>query len=200
MKLYYAPSSPYVRKVMAVAITLDLDRQITLIPVKPFESPAELLAVNPLSRIPCLVTDDGVSLFDSPVICEYLDSTGDAAELFPPPGPARWRALKQQAMADGILDAAVLRRMESLKPQDAARDALMERQRNVVVRALDVFEADLPHRSIDIGTISLACALGYLDFRFAHEPWRDTHPHLAAWCSAFATNPGIARTVPRDAV
>jgi glutathione S-transferase len=199
MKLYYAPSSPYVRKVMAAAITLDLDRQIALIPVKPFESPAELLAVNPLSRIPCLITSDGAALFDSPVICEYLDSLDGPAVLFPPAGRARWRALKQQAMADGILDAAVARRMESTKPREAARDAFMARQHAAVTRTLAVLEADVPHCTIDIGTISIACALGYLDFRFAHEPWRDAHPRLAAWCAAFAENPGIARTTPRDA-
>ncbi len=200
MKLFYAPSSPYVRKVLACAIALDLDRQIELVPVKPFESPAELLAVNPLSRIPCLVTSDGAALFDSPVICEYLDSIDGPAILFPPVGRARWRALKQQAMADGILDAAVARRMESLRPQEAARDAFMARQQAAVVRTLAVLESDPPHRTVDIGTISIACALGYLDFRFAHEPWRDTHPRLAAWCAGFAENPCIARTTPRDAV
>ncbi len=197
MKLYYAPASPYARKVRACAITREIDRQLTLVEVNPHQSPAELLAGNPLSKVPCLLTADGVALFDSPVICEYLDSVADGVtSLFPPHGGPRWRALKQQAMADGIMDAAILRRMESARPEEAARMAVMERQAAAVNRTLAELERDLPHKAVDIGTISVACALGYLDFRFAHEPWRPANPRLAAWFAAFADNPGIARTAP----
>ena len=94
MKLYYAPASPYARKVRACAITREIDRQLTLVEVNPHQSPAELLAGNPLSKVPCLLTADGVALFDSPVICEYLDSVADGVtSLFPPHGGPRWRAL-----------------------------------------------------------------------------------------------------------
>ena len=194
MKLFHSPGSPYVRKVMATAIACGIEAQITLIPTNPHDSPAELLAMNPLSRIPCLVTEDGVGLFDSPVICEYLDATANGA-LFPT-GAARWRALKLQAIGDGIMDAAVARRGESARPPEPARTAMMQRNAAVVSRALDVLEADPPANHLDIGTIAVACALGYLDFRFAAEPWRDTHPKLAAWYAAMATRPELTRTVP----
>jgi glutathione S-transferase len=101
-------------------------------------------------------------------------------------------------MGDGILDAAVLWRGEMSKPEDAGRAALIARQRAAIDRTLSALEADPPHRHIDIGSITVACALGYLDFRFATRPWREKHPKLAAWFEAFAQNPGIAQTVPKD--
>jgi glutathione S-transferase len=196
VKLYYSPTSPYVRKVMACAITRGLEGRIEKLPTNPHESPAALVADNPLSKVPCLVTDDGLALFDSPVICEYLDSLGDAAPLFPAQGAARWRALKLQAAADGILDAAVGTRGEMAKPKEAARDVWMARQKGIVARAVSQLEADPPHKALDIGSIAVACALGYLDFRFADDGWRAGSARLAAWYEAFAKNPGIALTVP----
>jgi glutathione S-transferase len=198
MKLYYAGTSPFVRKVMACAIARGLDQEIMAMPTRLQDSPPDLLADNPLGKVPCLITDDGLALFDSPVICEYLDTRGDALPLFPAHGAARWRALKQQALGDGILDAAVARRGETTRPKEAARDALMGRYRGVVERGLAALEADPPHKLVDIGSITVACALGYLDFRFAAEPWRAGHPKLAAWFEAFAQEPAITRTTPRE--
>ena len=199
MRLFHSPTSPYVRKVMACAIEREIDPQIELLPTNPHASPPELLAHNPLSKVPCLVTEDGFALFDSPVICEYLDSIGDALPMFPRPGSAlRWQALKLQALGDGILDAAVGRRGEQAKPRDAGREAWMARQKAAIDRSLDLLESELPHKAADIGTIAIACALGYLDFRFAHEPWREGRPGMAGWFEIFAENPGIARTLPKD--
>lgn len=196
MKLHHSPTSPYVRKVMACAIALRIDNRIELVPTNPHLSTADLLVHNPLSKIPCLVTDDGLALFDSPVICEFLDSIGDALGLFPEPGAMRWRALKLQAIGDGIMDAAVGRRGEQTKPQEAARDLAMERQQSAVARALAALETEPPLRTLDIGSITVACALGYLDFRFAAEPWRPGHPKLAAWFETIANDPAITRTAP----
>jgi glutathione S-transferase len=198
MNLYFVGTSPFVRKVMACAIARGVDQQITALPTRLQDSPPDLLADNPLGKVPCLITDDGLALFDSPVICEYLDTLGDAATLFPEHGAARWRARKQQALGDGILDAAVARRGETTRPKEAARDALMARYRGVVERSLAALEADPPHKLVDIGSITVACALGYLDFRFAAEPWRPGHPKLAAWFEAFSQEPAIARTTPRE--
>ena len=198
MKLYYSAASPFVRKVMACAVTRGLDKQIETVRTNPHESAAGFVADNPLSKVPCLVTEDGLALFDSRVICEYLDSLGDALPLFPTHGAARWRALKQQAMGDGIMDAAVARRGELARPTEPARTALMTRFKTVVARTVGALEADPPHRLVDIGSITVACALGYLDFRYAAEPWRPEHPKLAAWFEAFAQNPGMAQTVPHD--
>ncbi len=196
VKLFYSATSPYVRKVMACAITRGIDGQIERIPADPWTSPPELLAANPLSKVPCLVAPDGYALFDSPVICEYLDTVGDVIPLVPSHGAARWRALKLQALADGVLDAAILRRREMMRPREPDRDAGMARQRALVARSLDTLESDPPARHVDVGGIAVACALGYLDFRFADEPWRGTHPKLAAWFAEFGTEPGLARTMP----
>jgi glutathione S-transferase len=198
VKLFYAPTSPYVRKVMACAIARGLADRFKLIPCNPHASPPELLASNPTSKVPCLVTDDGLALFDSPVICEYLDTRGEALPLFPEHGALRWRALKFQAMGDGILDAAVPCRGELGRPREAARDAAIARFKAAMSRTVDALEADPPHRLVDIGSIAVACALGYLDFRFPSDPWRDGHPKLTAWYAAFSQEPCIADTAPRE--
>ncbi|MBS0643183.1 MAG: glutathione S-transferase N-terminal domain-containing protein [Acetobacteraceae bacterium] len=196
MKLYYSATSPYVRKVMACAIIRGLDARIEQVPTLPAELPADLLAANPLSKVPTLVTDDGVSLFGSQLICEYLDSLGEALPLFPPSGAARWRALKYQSLGDGILDAAVPCRGEMGKPREDARDAMIARYKALMARTVDTLEADPPHRSVDIGSITVACALGYLDFRYAADAWRNGHPKLAAWYDSFSRNKGILETAP----
>ena len=195
MKLFHAAASPYARKVVAVAIAAGIDHQVTLVTTNPHTSPPELLAANPLSRIPCLLTEDGLALFDSPVICEYLDNVGGGA-LFPPPGPARWRALKHQAIGDGIMDAAVARRMDQARPAEEARTTLMTRNATAVTRALDLLETEPPADHLDIGTIAIACALGYLDFRFAEEDWRTARPKLAAWAEKMNARPELSETKP----
>lgn len=196
MKLYHSPTSPYVRKVMACAIIRGLDGRVEKHGSNPHASPADLVADNPLSKVPCLVTDDGLSLFGSQLICEYLDSLGEELPLFPAHGAPRWRALKLQSLGDGILDAAVPCRGEQGKPQEAARDAQIARYKAAMSRAVDTLEADPPHKHVDIGSITVACALGYLDFRFGSDPWRDGHPKLAAWYEAFSKNKGLAETAP----
>ena len=195
MKLYYSATSPYVRKVVACALACGLSDQITRIETNPHVSPPDLLAANPLSKVPCLVTQDGFALFDSPVICEYLDAVG-AGSLFPPPGPARWRALRFQAIGDGIMDAAVLRRMDMGRPSEAARDGVMTRNRGAVERALDLLQSDPPANHLDIGSISVACALGYLDLRFAADGWRDGRGKLAQWHAEMLERPEIAESAP----
>jgi glutathione S-transferase len=197
MKLFYSPTSPFVRKVVACAITRGLDSRIERIPTEAHASQPALLAVNPLSKVPALLTEDGVALFDSPLICEYLDTVGDEPPLFPAHGANRWAALRFQALADGMMDAAVMARGETLRPQEAARQANIERQMVAVARALALLEEHPPSDGLpDIGGISVACALGYLDFRYAADAWRAHHPRLAHWFAAFSALPGIADTAP----
>jgi glutathione S-transferase len=195
MKLHYSPTSPYVRKVAACAIACGLHGRITRIETNPHMSPPGLLDDNPLSKVPCLVTSDGLALFGSPVICEYLDAVGEGT-LFPPAGPLRWRALKLQAIGDGIMDAAVMRRMEQGRPAEDARTANMARQAAAVARSLDLLQAAPPPDHLDIGTITVACALGYLDLRFADDAWREGRPALAAWYAEMQKRPEIAETGP----
>jgi len=197
MKLHYSPASPFARKVLACAIARGIDNRITTVATDPHGSPEELLKSNPLSKIPCLITDDGYAIYDSPVICEYLDTIGEANALFPTSGTHRWiRISVMHALADGIMDAAVARRMRFGKPMDATREAFLARQKAAVDRGLAALEAAPPQGLADIGAIAVGCALGYLDFRFANEPWRETHPKLAAWLAEVSALPPMARTAP----
>ncbi|MDI3305491.1 MAG: glutathione S-transferase family protein [Acetobacteraceae bacterium] len=198
MKLHYSATSPYVRKVMACAIARGLEGRIEKVATNPHVSPPELLADNPLSKVPTLVTDEGKAIFDSPVICEYLDSLGDAPKLFPADPPMRWTALTLQVVADGILDAAVGRRMQISLPQDEGRRTYDARQKAAIDRSLALLEREVAalEGPLTIGSIAVACALGYLDFRFGHEPWREAHPKLAAWFAKVSEAPALAQTVP----
>ena len=148
--------------------------------------------------MPTLVTDDGAMLYDSPVICEYLDSIGSAPKLFPPAGPARWKALCQEALGDGILDATQPRRREIALPQDDGRKGYIELQQGKVKRALDALEKDADSLGMltTIGEITIGCALGYLDFRYANEPWRPGHPKLEAWYAKVVKLAPLADTIP----
>ena len=196
MKLAFSPASPYVRKVTACAIKRGLDKQVER--AKIGTTDPELLKYNALSKVPTLILDDGTTLFDSPVICEYLDSVGSAPKLFPAAGPARWKALTQEALADGILDATQPRRREIALPQDEGRKGYISLQQGKVARALDEFEkqADSLGSLDTIGEITIGCALGYLDFRYANEPWRPGHPKLDAWYAKVAKLPPLAETMP----
>jgi glutathione S-transferase len=153
---------------------------------------------NPLGKVPTLITDQGMALFDSPVICEYLDSIGSAPALFPAVGPARWTALRLQAIGDGILDASQPRRREIGLPQDEGRVGYIDLQRGKVARAIEVLEKEAASLGAlkSVGDIAVACALGYLDFRFANEPWRPGHPKLEAWYASVLELPPIAKTMP----
>lgn len=198
MKLRYSPTSPYVRKVMVCAIETGLVDRIELL-VTQTADPA-LRDQNPLGKVPTLVTDDGQFLFDSPVICEYLDSLHQGHKLFPAAGPARWSALRMQALADGILDASLSRRQEAARPPERQHEPWVAHQRRAVATALDALERQsvVFAREPDIGLVTAGCALGYLDLRFAADDWRSNTPRLAAWYEQWAARPSMQRTVPVD--
>lgn len=200
MKLYYSPTSPYVRKVAILALETGLDGRIERIPAMttPVEPDAGVAAANPLAKVPTLVTDDGEHLFDSRVICEYLDSLHSGPKFFPA-GAARWSVLRQQALGDGLLDAAILVRYENfLRPEDKRWPVWSGGQMKKMRAALAEIEklaAGFADR-LDIGTVSIACALGYLDFRYADLNWRKDHPQTAAWAERFFARPSFKATVP----
>jgi len=202
MKLHYSATSPYVRKVVVVAAETGLSDCLER--VTP-ETPgvAAIGAVNPLAKVPALITDDGDVLYDSPVICEYLDSLHDGAKLFPAAGSARWRALSLQALGDGVLDAGLLVVMEGRRENQAERSAgFVAFQKRKISSALDALEAMAGGlgEGPDIGTITVACALGYVDFRLNDLGWRSSHPALAAWYEDQANRPAMAASVPQDPV
>lgn len=206
MKLRYAPTSPYVRKVMVLALETGLAEIIERVPtsVAPTKLNEDVARENPLVKVPSLTTDDGVVLYDSPVICEYLDTLHSGARLFPPAGPARWVALRQQALGDGILDAAILGRYEILRPKEYQWQDWMDAQLRKVRGALAALEiqvqSDELSGALTIGQITVGCALGYLDFRYASEDWRGKHRLLAAWFEDFSKRKSMQLTVPKDAV
>ena len=148
-----------------------------------------------------MLLTDGTVLYDSAVVCEYLDSLGDSPRLFPAPGPSRWDTLRRHALADGVLESAVLVFQERrMRPQDIRWPELMDRQIGKLLRALDVADgeaASLGER-VDIGTITLGCALGYADFRLPDVDWRRGRPALLAWYQGFAERPSMRETVPRE--
>lgn len=201
MKLHFGLASPYVRKVRAVAIELGLNDRIELLQrtITPVSPETELNADNPLGKIPCLITDEGNALYDSRVICEYLDNLAGGGKMIPSGGEARWTALRRQALADGILDAAVGKRYETfLRPNEVQWQSWIDAQTNKYKQALDQLEKEAGSfgDTVDIGTVATACAAGYMDFRYGDEGWRKGRPELAGWYEMFAKRPSISETVP----
>ncbi len=202
MKLLYAQASPYARKVLVLAHETGLFSRLDVVvaAASPTGPAPEVKGHNPLGKIPALVLDDGTALYDSRVICEYLDGLSTGTRLFPE-GPARWDALTRQALADGLLDAALLIRYERvLRPETLRWDAWEAGQTAKIVAALDRIEtivADMP--LLDIGTAAIACALGYLDFRFPDLDWRGGRPAAAAWYAVFERRPSMTATAPSTA-
>lgn len=197
MKLHHSPTSPFVRKVMVVALERGLALEVVPTSVHPVTRNRDLIAANPLGQVPTLITDDGIALHDSRVICEYLDALA-TPRLFPPAGPARWRALVEQSLADGLLAAALLIRYEAGRPDRVRWQDWSDGQADKLRTVLDRFEQDAAQLGdrVDIGTISIACALGYLDLRFPELGWRDSRPALAGWFAAFAARPAMQATEP----
>ena len=200
MKIYYAAASPYVRKCLVGAHELGLYERIELLPANahPVNRDRAIVAHNPLGKIPTLITDDGTVLYDSRVIIEYLNDLGDG-KLIPGSGPARWNVLVEQALADGMLDAALLARYENIVRPEALRwsdwtagqlDKITTGLAAIEGRALEFGDR------VDLGTIAFACALGYLDFRFPTLPWRDKQPNTAAWYEWFSGRDSMVATRP----
>lgn len=200
MQLHWSPKSPYVRKVMICAHELQLTQQLQLVrSVAAMLKPnAVLMQDNPLSKIPTLILDDGRTLFDSVVICEYLDDLASGS-LFPREGDARWAALRWHALGDGLLDALILWRNERERAVPLA--ALLAAFEHKTRASLDLLEGEVPAleaRAFGIGHLTLVCALGYIDYRFETLGWREQAPQLAAWFAKMQQRPSVAATEPVD--
>jgi len=203
MKLHWSPRSPFVRKVMIAAHELGLvDRIMCVRTVVAMTKPhLPLMQENPLSKLPTLVLDDGTVIYDSPVVCEYLDSLHAGPKLFPTEPKARMTALRRQALGDGMLDFLILWRNERERPDQHRSEVHLSSyaaKRKASLATLEKEADDLGATPFSIGHIAVGCALSYLDFRYAAEPWRDSHPLLAAWHKTFAARPSVRATEPID--
>lgn len=200
LRLYHAPTSPYVRKVMLVLHETGQLADVELVPATgtPVDPATMPLAQNPLGKIPALERPDGPSLYDSRVICRYLDDRA-GGRLYPKP-PRLWDALTLEATADGIMDAAILMVYETrVRPEEIRFAPWVEGQWEKVARALDAIEGRwIGHLAgaLDIGQIATGAALGYLDLRHADRGWRSGRPALADWYARFAARPAMEATVP----
>jgi glutathione S-transferase len=200
MKLMSSPLSPYGRKVKMTALIKGVDGQIDAQLADTNQPKNDALRrQNPLSKIPVLVLENGQNIYDSHVICEYLDSLAPSPVLFPKSGSERWTALTNGALGDGMIDAAILMVYEArFRPEGIRHQPWLDRQQSKIDGALEALEANPPafNGTPDYGTIAIAVALGYLDFR--HEgKWRAKHPKLVAWLDKFAAAvPAFEKTRP----
>lgn len=201
MQLAYSGTSPFVRKVTALAIETGQQDSIKRVDTNPWSDDDPLPATNPVGRVPALTLADGTVLSGSQLICEYLDAQHGGAKLFPPAGPARWTALNQQYLADGLMEAGVAGVVERLRrPEQYRWSDWIGRQRAKIERTLDALEVQAKAGqlggALTIGTLSIAIALGYMDLRYPDLAWRAKRPALAAWEAEMAKRPALAETKP----
>ena len=201
MKLFHAPASPFARKVRVLIIELGITDQVELVVldgVTPVANHRELNAHNPLGMIPVLECEDGSNLYDSPVICEYLNHLHHGT-LFPTDTAPRFHALQLQALADGIMDLSVALRYElAMRPPAFQWADWIAHQQAKVNRGLDTLEQQAERFQTEptIGELAVACALGYRDFRFSELDWRIGRPMLASWYQRILRRTSLATTIP----
>ena len=200
MTLHWSPKSPYVRKVMVCAHELGMADRLELVrSVAAMAKPnARLMDDNPLSKIPTLVLDDGFALFDSAVICEYLDDLAQGS-LFPKHGSQRWQALRWHALGNGLLDVLIVWRNE--RERDVPLPTLMEAfavKTRATLKLLDDETQALAETPLSIGHVGIGCALGYLDYRFGAFGWRGLAPRLASWQADLSRRPSFRDTAPAE--
>jgi glutathione S-transferase len=182
-----SPPSPFGRKVALAAAILGLRDKIRIV-VADTNDPADALRQqNPLGKIPTLILEDGTTLYDSPVILEYLDFLAGGGKILPAAPAQRFSALARQALADGLMDASILQVYERrFRDSDKHSPRWLDHQAGKAQRALAALELDPPSQgATDVGAIAVACALGYLDLRFSGL-WREGHPRLVGWLDAFS--------------
>ena len=200
MKLRTSNTTPYGRKVSAVIIERGLSDRVAIVPTDPWAADTDLPNDNPVGKVPTLILDDGTAMSESSLLCEYLDAIAEGGpRLFPQNGDARWHALRLHALCNGLIDASVSCVIDRRRPADQQSQAWQDRQRASIARACDALEQSvdaLEAEPMTIAHLAAACALGYLDLRFAEDGWRDGRPRLATWYEGFKTRSAIAETAP----
>ena len=196
MKLFFSPLSPFARKVRIVAFEKTLAKELELFKSERRNRPTELGPINPLLKVPTLIDNNGNSLFDSPVICEYLDSLTSEPVLFPKEGMNRWAALRQQALGDGGMDDAVKLAYEAGRPSGSRSPYWLGRWRQAVVCTLNALESEATSFSdkLTIGPIAIGCFLGFLDQSRVVGDWRGYRENLAVWFEEFRQRPSMQET------
>ena len=201
LRLYTSPTTPFGRKAMVLILEAGLADQVEIAQAtgSPLDSSKMPLSQNPLGKIPALERGDGPAVYDSRVICRYLDDRAGAG-LYPP-APRLWETLTLEATADGMIEAAILMLYEDrLRPEEKRFDGWVEGQWAKIARALDTLEGRwVSHLNgpLDMGQIAIGVALSYLDFRFDARGWRQGRPGLARWHGAFAARESMVATVPQ---
>jgi glutathione S-transferase len=198
MRLLASPTSPYARKARIVALEKGLMDRLTVEMLNPFEEGDRLAAVNPLGKVPTLVLDSGAALFDSLVICEYLDHLDGKPTLLPPSGAERFEVLAWHALAQGVIDAAVSMVMERRRPEARQSPMWLERWSAAILRGLEALDQTVERRpgDFDLGAITTACALGYLEFRLPDLAWPESVNALKAWWDQAKQRPSVIETLP----
>lgn len=199
MKLLITRPSPYARKCWAAVFELDLGARVAveLLPARlPTMAKPDLEAVNPLGKVPTLVRDGAHPILDSRVIVQFLDALAGGGRLVPAEGEARWSALTLEAVADGMMDAGVVVRMEQLQPQGQRRGDEVAAYLAKIARACDLLEREPPTAAFHIGQLALVCALEWIRFRQLGPDPLAGRPALAAWHAAVADRPSLAATRP----
>jgi len=198
MKLYGSLTSPYTRKARILIREKSLDCEFIV--EKPGDSGTRFTQLNPLAKVPVLEINEDEVLFDSPVICEYLDQL-HGEQLIPVSGEARWQTQRWHALADGIMDAVVTRLMEVLRPEQLRMDEAIEKQEKKVANALATLNSAVREREFLVGDaftmadLAVGVALEYIDLRYAHD-WRNQFPELAFWVASVSARPSFRDTVP----
>lgn len=205
MKLIGNFTSPFVRKVRIVAAEKRMDYEWEL--QMPWEADARVTDHNPLGKIPVLILDDGTTLFDSRVICEFLDNVSPISKLLPQGNRERVEVKCWEALADGIMEAGILARMErSRKKKSEQSQAWIDRQMDKVVRGLDAMEKDCAKatgswccgHNFTLADVAVAACVGFLDFRYPELEWRNDRPHLTRLAARLAERPSVAETAPHE--
>ena len=197
MKLISRPASPYARKARIMIIERGMQDRVEVQMLSIEESQALLPDLNPLVKVPAFMTDDGTLLYDSPVICEYLDTQHDGDKFFPAEGAERWRVLRLQALGDGVGDAIVAYAVETGKPEDKQMPGTFTRQMAKIENGLNYLEANMSELAgpLNIGQLAVVCAIGYWDFRCDDPVWRNGRPQFSAWVDEIRARPSLQETV-----
>ena len=200
MQLRTSGTTPYGRKVMLVVHELKLTDKIEIMAPVRDKWIQGISPENPLGKVPTLITADGLVLYDSIVICEYLNDLAKG-KLFPASGTAKYKALRLHALADGILEAAIAQRIEThMRPAHLQWTDFLSRQRNSVDNSLKVTEQLVKefNKEPTIGELSIAAALGYLDFRFPQDNWHKSYSQLDIWYQEISKRPSMKATMPKE--